>query len=233
MTTYRLAINGDDLERQYWYLFIKDHFPSYETFWLKFVVPLTNRPVNIHFKNNLELKRIGKSESDIRIAQLSYSIFRHLIRCFEIKKLIDNSDCVNQSDLILEGMTRLVGCYDISFELTDSLANPNEYKAFDIWSSRKAVKRRKKIKKDTFVESIRQYRNQLVHGRMLPGIPWEGKLCLPDIGKEPEYLDWRKITDLNDPKREKYKKDFPSISTIFNKAWQYTLNYLDNNWKNL
>jgi len=106
-STYRLAIDGDNLEKHYWGQFIQDQFPSYEVFWLKFIVPLTNRPTDIHFKNNSELSKIEKSESDVCIAQLNYSILRHLIRCFEIRKAINTSHWVNQFDLILEGMTRL------------------------------------------------------------------------------------------------------------------------------
>ena len=232
MTTYRLAIDGDDLERYYWGLFIKDQFPSYEIFWLKFVVPLTNRPNDIHFKNNSELVKIGKSESDICIAQLNYSIFRHLIRCFEIRKIIDNTSRINQLDLILEGMTRLVGCHDIAFELLERLANPADYKPFIMKSGKNA---KEKWQKDNRypLKLIRDYRNNLVHGRLPSSIIDGSRLCLPAIGKESQYLDWRKTTDFNNPKREKYKKDFPHASDILENAWNETIGYLENNWKNL
>jgi len=229
---YRLAIDGDYLECHYWGLFIKDQFPSYESFWLKFVVPLTNRPTDIHFKNNLELAKIGKSESDICIAQLNYSILRHLIRCFEIRKVIGSSSWIDQFDLILEGMTRLVGCHDIAFELLDRLANPIDYKAFDVESGKKAQIKRQKDNKGPF-ELIRRYRNNLVHGRLPPSIMDGSKLCLPAIGKESQYLDWRKTTDFNNPEREKYKKDFFHVSDILENAWNETIGYLEKNWKSL
>lgn len=229
---YRLAIDGDDLERRYWGLFIKNQFPSYEKFWLKFVVPLTNRPTDIHFKNNSELAKIGKSESDICIAQLNYSILRHLIRCFQIRKAIHSSSWIDQFDLILEGMTRLAGCYDIAFELLDRLANPSDYKAFDMKSGKKAKRKRQENNNDP-LKLIRKYRDNLVHGRLPSSIVDESRLCLPTIGKESQYLDWRKTTDFNNPKREKYKKDFIYASDILESTWNKTINYLENNWRNI
>ena len=232
-STYRLAIDGDNLEKHYWGQFIQDQFPSYEVFWLKFIVPLTNRPTDIHFKNNSELSKIEKSESDVCIAQLNYSILRHLIRCFEIRKAINTSHWVNQFDLILEGMTSLVSCHDIAFELLDRLVNPSNYKAFDMKSSKKAKIKRQDSNNNTALNLIRKYRDNLVHGRLPPSIIGERGLCLPAIGKESEYLDWRKTTDFNNPKREKYKKDFPYASEIFECVWNETIIYLENSWKNL
>lgn len=230
---YRLAIDGDDLERNYWGLFIKDEFPSYEVFWIKFVVPLTNRPIDIHFKNDADLAKVGKSKSDISIAQLNYSILRHLIRCFEVRRRINNGSWIDQFDLILEGMTRLVGCHDIAIELLDRKAHPSYYKTltFDISAGKIA----RKIRQDSNdpLKTIRSYRDNLVHGRIPPSIIYGTKLCLPSIGKESQYLDWRKTTDSNNPNREKYKKDFIGASDILENAWSKTTKYLEDNWKNL
>ncbi len=231
MIVYNLAKDGDEFERYYWNLFIKDRFPSYENFWLKYAVPLTNRPADIHFKNNSELVRIGKKESDICIAQLSYSILRHLMRYFEILRIIDSSSYINQFDLTLEGMTRLVGCYDINFELHERIKNPTDYMAFDIKDSKKA--KLKRLENDDHFKLIREYRNNLIHGRLPPSITDESRLCLPAIGKESKYLDWRKTTDFNNPEREKYKKDFYHVSDILEGVWNDTIDYLENDWKNL
>ena len=57
---YNLENNGDLFEQAYWQFFIKDRFPNYEKFWLKYVVPLTNRPDNVHFKTDAELEKINK-----------------------------------------------------------------------------------------------------------------------------------------------------------------------------
>lgn len=231
-STYRLAIDGDDFERLSWNLFIKDQFPSYEAFWLKFVVPLTNRPNNVHFKTNAELAAIGKSELDLCVAQLNYSILRHLMRCFETLKILETSSRIDQQlNLLQEGMARLVGAQDNAFELLERVKNPNDYKAF-----KDSSKAREKWKEDNNdpLQHIRKYRNSLVHGRLLPGVMDGVRLCLPNIGKEGLYLDWRIITDLsNNSRREEAKKDFFSVLNILESAWNETVMYLENNWKSL
>ncbi len=54
---FRLATDGDDLERRCRPLFVTREFPSYEKFWYVFVAPLTNRErdrVDVHFKSDTE-----------------------------------------------------------------------------------------------------------------------------------------------------------------------------------
>lgn len=232
---YRLATDGDQLEKDYWLLFIKNEFPSYEKFWLKFVAPLTNRPDNINFKTNGELAVLNKSEVDLCIAQLNYSTLRHLIRCFRVKELLTNTfgmDKIDQQlDLLIEGLTRLVGAQDNAFELLERIKNPNGYTPF---TEKPGDKARKKWKEDNNfpLQSIRNYRNGLIHGRLLPGIVDDQRLCLPAIGKVDSYLDWRLITQPSS-QTEEYKKDFISVLTILESAWNETVTYLENNWRNL
>jgi len=231
-STYRLAVDGDNLERHYWGLFIKDQFPSYERFWLKFVVPLTNRPTNIHFKTDEDLAKINKSKSDLCIAQLNYSIIRHLICCFDILISLRNGAGIGQQlDLLQEGITRLVGAQDNAFELLERLKNPNKYNAFLEDDGETACREWQKSQKYP-LQNVRDYRNSLIHGRLLPGIIDGDRLCLPEIGKANSYLDWRLITELS-PEREEYKKDFISVLNILKSAWNETIGYLENNWKNL
>lgn len=229
---YRIAIDGDDSERHCWDLFIKDQFPSYERFWLKYVVTLTNRPDNIHFKKNAELTAIDKKEADLCIAQLNYSVLRHLMRCFEVLKILETPDGANQQlNLLQEGMARLVGAQDNAFELLQRIKNPNGYKPFlekDGKKSREAWQKSQNYP----LQSLRDYRNSLMHGRILPGIMDGQRLCLPDIGKVELYLDWRLITELSS-EREKYKKDFISVLNILECSWSKTVVYLETNWKNL
>ena len=45
-----LETGGDQFERDFWPLFIRDQFPSYETFWQKFVFPLRQEG-SINFKS--------------------------------------------------------------------------------------------------------------------------------------------------------------------------------------
>lgn len=233
--TYRLATDGDQLEKDYWSLFIENEFPSYEKFWLKFVAPLTNRPDNINFKTNEELAVWDKSEADLCVAQLNYSILRHLIRCFRVKELLTNTvgmDKIDQQlDLLIEGLARLVGAQDNAFELLERIKNPNNYSPFAEKTGKEAREKWKKSN-DFPLQPIRDYRNSLVHGRLLPGIIDGQRLCLPAIGKVESYLDWRLITQPSS-QAEEYKRDFISALNILESTWKETINYLENNWKNL
>ena len=95
-------------------------------------------------------------------------------------------------------------------------------------------KARDKYKKVNYypLQDIRSYRNSLLHGRLLPGIINDTRFYLPKINKQNLYLDWRKITQLL-LQREEYKKDFISVLTILESAWDNTIRFLENNWKNI
>lgn len=119
---YRLIKDGDYYEQKYWNLFIERQFLSYEDFWIKNIVPLTNRPLEIHFKTDGELLQIGKTANDICIAQLHYSILRHLVRVFDILR----ENYIN-IDSLTEGFVRLCGALDVSFELLERFEKPLFY----------------------------------------------------------------------------------------------------------
>jgi hypothetical protein len=59
---------GDKTERNGWPLFAQAKFPNYELFWSHFVVPRTDRPLNIHLSSNT-------SSQEGEIASIHYSIF--------------------------------------------------------------------------------------------------------------------------------------------------------------
>lgn len=75
---------GDYYQQKYWDRFIKQDFPSYGKFWHKYIAPISNRPNNIYIKTDEELKEMGKNENDVQIAQLQYTVLRHLIRAYKI-----------------------------------------------------------------------------------------------------------------------------------------------------
>jgi len=230
--TYRLAIDGDDFERHCWNLFVKDQFSSYERFWLKSVVSLTNRPNNVHFKTDAELAAISKSQSDLCVAQLNYSVLRHLMRCFEVLKMLETPSGIDQQlNLLQEGMARLVGAQDNAFELLERVKNPNGYKPF-LEKDGKTAREAWQKSQNYPLQTLRNYRNSLMHGRLLPGITDGPRLCLPNIDKVSSYLDWRLITELS-PEQEEYKKDFISVLNILESAWNETIMYLENHWKSL
>ncbi|MDO9230963.1 MAG: hypothetical protein Q7U36_00570 [bacterium] len=228
MKNYRLAIDGDRYEQYYWSLFIQNNFQSYEDFWIENIVLLTNRPQDIHFKTDQELAKIGKTDNDICIAQLHYSILRHLARAFDIW----NKDRVDLDDLT-DGMTRLCGALDVTFELLERFENPSNY---DSWLARKNngnlggedARKNWKEKYPENIKLIRYYRNHLVHGRMTPGII-EHIFYFPKISMEEKYFDWREITFKNE--MEKNKNNFMSAKEILELAWHEVVDYLDNQWR--
>lgn len=228
--SYNLLNDGDGIEKKYWSKFIQNQFPAYEKFWIRNVTPLTNRPINIHFKTDNELRKIGKSANDICLSQLHYSILKHLARAFDI--LISRD--INLDNLI-EGMVRLNGALDIAFELLERFNNPTKYNA---WLDKKknssdlgGKEARENWQRNNSypLQSIRSYRNHLIHGRMLPRIG-RSAYCLPKIELENKYFDWRLITDpSNNPGFN--MQDFMPANEILEQAWRETLSYLEAQWK--
>lgn len=230
MKNYRLAIDGDYYEQKYWGLFIQNQFQSYEDFWIKNIVPLTNRPIDIHFKTDQELLQIGKTVNDICIAQLHYSVLRHLVRVFDIMSK-GNVDL----DTLTEGTARLCGALDVTFEVLERFNNPSKY---DPWLEKKDKNgnnggkeaREAWQKANSYpLQKLRNYRNHLIHGRMLPGVVGN-VYFLPKIETENKYFDWRKITDpSNNPGLD--QNDLIPIGDILLFAWTETIKYLDDQWK--
>ena len=50
----QLVIDGDQFEKDFWSKFIKDKFSSYETFWLKYTLPLREDKI-INLLEKLEI----------------------------------------------------------------------------------------------------------------------------------------------------------------------------------
>lgn len=237
-----LLKNGDDFERHYWTEFISSEFPSYEKYWAKNIVPMTNRPTDIHFKESSKLASEGFSSDDICKAQLHYTTFRHLIRSFEIRKiLVNKTQSVIDTDLLSEGLFHIVACQDVAFEFLQRNIEPN---TFDPWAPNKSASLTKlpaskealfKWKKNNIypLQDIRDYRNHLAHGRMSPSIQNNTKILLPKIGFENTYLDWRLVTDWNSAKADKSILDFDTLENILNDAWKKTVKYLEIEWQRI
>lgn len=63
---FTLAVDGDSLEQACSSQFLSSDLPAYEKFWLKHVVPLTNRPGDRQLKDDAALAAIGKGLDLIR-----------------------------------------------------------------------------------------------------------------------------------------------------------------------
>ena len=78
------------------------------------------------------------------------------------------------------------------------------------------------------LQTMRDYRNHLVHGRLTPGIIGVS-FYLPKIGLESQYFDWRKVT--NNPKvHSLVGVELVAPPQILADAWKQTLGYLNSTW---
>jgi len=82
----RLAVHGDPVDREAWSTFLESDFPSYQTYWLRSVVPLTKRPEPGGFRPKSELEAMGKTDHDVCLAQLHYTILGHLQAAFDLRQ---------------------------------------------------------------------------------------------------------------------------------------------------
>lgn len=80
---YTIIPDGDKIEQEGWPLFGKNKFPNYEIFWQKFVVPKTNRPLDIHPKDET-------TDEECEIMSIHWQIFNNFN--FIYKKLRDGFD---------------------------------------------------------------------------------------------------------------------------------------------
>ncbi len=219
MKTYHtLEDDGDDFEKLYWNIFIREKFPYYEVYWQNCIVPLTERPKSIHIKTNSQLKKIGKSEHDVKLAQLHYTILRGLISVYNIKVKRD----LNMDDFI-EGFIRFSNTLDSIYEFLERICNPNNY---DPWRERDSLNARKNWRQNNPVfNDFYNYRNHLVHSTLFPNLFNK----YPKIGKESKYLDWRKIT-----RRKKISKNlmshFEEYNIILDKVWNKIIKYANREW---
>lgn len=237
---YTLQKDGDSFEQQYWVTFLKSDFPNYEKYWSKYIVPLTNRPINVHFKPSQQLTVEGYTADDICKAQLHYTTFRHLVRTFEILNTLKGTkpQTIIDTDILSEGLFHIAAAQDVAFEFLQRVATPNQ---FDPWAPKKSVsttnqvasqEAQNKWKKDNNypLQEIRDYRNHLTHGRMSPSIQSQSKILLPKIGMEINYLDWRLVTDWDSSRAEIAQADFDTLEIILANAWERTIKYLNDEW---
>jgi hypothetical protein len=125
LRTYTLEKDGDPVERKYWNLFLRAEFPSYETVWADFVVPVTGRPDHGGFKSDEVLAEIGLGPGDMCNAQLHYTTFTHLARVFDLKEA-----GFVEADSFIEALVRLAAATDAADELLQRATNPGLYPAW-------------------------------------------------------------------------------------------------------
>jgi len=237
-----LLVDGDNFEKHYWSQFLEVEFPSYERYWSVNIVPMTNRPIDIHFKNSSQLMSEGFTIDDICKAQLHYTIFRHLVRAFEIKRLLsENDQTIFSADILAEGLFHITSSQDVAFEFLQRVQEPN---LFDPMAAKKSASATKQPASKEAMEkwqnnnnrplqNIRNYRNHLTHGRLSPSIQLPPKVLMPKIGLENNYLDWRLVTDWRQSSYQSVIRDFDTLDNILKEAWQQTIGYFESEWQKI
>lgn len=234
---YGILNNGDVLEIKYWLAFMADQFPAYEVYWYHKIVPLTNRPRNIHFLKSAELEERGIDPEEVCKAQLHYTTFKHLVRTFEIiSELKISSQVWDEVSVLGEGFYHLCAAQDVAFEFLQRCYFPGKYA---VWKPKKEGKgvsegsyeaRRDYLKSNSYpLKDLRDYRNHLTHGQMVPSIGFkDGRVKVPKIGRELAHIDWRVISDGYDI--EDVLKDFDFVDNILEEAFMKTNSYLNDEW---
>ncbi len=224
---YTLAVHGDPVEREAWSTFLERDFPSYQTYWLRSVVPLTKRPEPGGFRPKAELDAMGKTDHDVCLAQLHYTILGHLQAAFDLRQArppLAVEDFVHT-------VVRLSAAGDVAHEFLGRLTNPGVY---DPWSEDAGAHARRVWRRQhPELDDIHNYRNRLLHGRMPMGVivqGYPGDRWLPMVGHAID-LDWREITEHLDPQR--FSHEFDRTQNIAAVAWRKVIEYLENSWRSV
>lgn len=229
--TFTLAQDGDAIEQGYWSRFLAVRFPSYEAFWASNVVAVTRRgidPGDIRFRSDAELAAVSKTHEDVAIAQLHYTVMVHLGRAHEL------TGAMLDRWTFAEVLVRLTGASDCADELLERVATPTTY---DPWSELAGNQARNRWRDlhGRPLKDIHNYRNRIVHGRVVPEInvidakTREQVLIYPRLDKVEDYLDWR--VAFADPSAALARGDFESAQSIARGAWKRVVDYCENAWK--
>lgn len=241
---FNLFNNGDMYEREAYPLFVKTQFSSYEIFWQKFIVQLTNRikntnDINLTIDSELQIRfpteNIEKIHERMVISQLHYSALRMLLKAHKqisqsAKDLDSLENCFSHLYSALDISAELFARYEKlknNLSISDDPFNP----ATSVNTSLKIRREwQKKYPYTTEIKQIREYRNMMLHGQMFAcsATPGAGFLSLPNVGKIENYIDWRTVF-------ESYKtghtQDFMHSKYIAENTYNVVINFLEQEWK--
>lgn len=245
---FTIADDGDEFEKQWWPQWTRDRFPSYEAFWVKRIVPLTHRVhdrSNIGFQATTDLAAAGFTDEDVAVAQLHYTLLRHLGRTFELlddaRAFTTRGYLANRQfgrDESFEAFARLSGASDVADELLGRRTSPGTYGAWDERQGGKARRNWRDNNPDP-LRPIRSYRNRLVHGRIVPelyvrAIGPKGEsvgdlFMYPTLGMVDAYLDWRKAFAVAASPTP--PPNFAEAAIIAADAWVMVAEYVEQAWR--
>jgi hypothetical protein len=228
---FSLARDGDVVEREYCGRFLGRRFPSYERFWVAEVVPVTRRGIergDIRFRSDDELRAESRSHEDVAIAQLHYTVMAHLGRAHDLRRaLLDRWG-------FAEVFVRLSGASDCADELLERVTNRGVYDPWSEDGGRRARNRWRDVHGRP-LQAIHDYRNRLVHGRVVPEMIAnvvarnEQVFIFPRIDRVDDYLDWRHA--FADVDAALARGDFQDAQSIAEGAWNQVVDYCEQAWR--
>ncbi len=247
---FTIEADGDEPEKGWWAHWMRDHFPSYERFWVERIVPLTYRVTdrqNIRFQRDEELSEAGYTPEDVAVAQLHYTLAVHLARVFELlddaRAFETRSYMANRPfsrDAFFESFARLSGASDVSDELLARRATPGE---FDPRYERDGDRARRAWRDENPdpLRPVRWYRNRLVHGRVVPEIYVKAQdsekrelgdlLLYPRLEEVDTYLDWRVAFDVAQTDEATLLADFDEAALVVLDAWERIVGHVEEAWQ--
>jgi len=129
-------------------------------------------------------------------------------------------------DWFTEAFVRLAAASDVADELLKRRATPGKYLPWNEKDGERARRDWRKVQGDD-LQPIRDYRNRLVHGRIVPCFVEGGtRFKYPRIEKIDQYLDWRDA-EAQAPS----STDFARGDVIVAEAWEQTVSYVEENWR--
>jgi hypothetical protein len=127
------------------------------------------------FRPKVELDAMGKSDEDVCLAHLNYTVLYHLAVAYGLR----NSPVSH--DNFVHAIVRLSSAGDVAHEFLGRTAKPGSY---DPWSEEQGTQARRDWRRNhRDLEDLHDYRNRLLHGRLPMGIVGPVGLMMPRLGQ--------------------------------------------------
>ena len=226
MNTLTLENDGDCYEKKFLHI-INNDINTYEEAWVSYISKKTNRPENIHFRDDI-------SESDFNACKNLYSSM--LFYCFSHQKINDILFSYKPSTIAppASGSIETIAghiCRDnenIPMEYMDfitclnffNISVKNAISACDV--SEKTIEDNHR----TFLDDINKYNNYFISGTVAPYLKCKDKSAIvPKFGSVPES-DWRIFRDKNN-EPENYVDKFSLAADVIQEIKNMTKYFLN------